>query len=125
MSILQRVLRVGEGKRLKELENLVARVNALEAELELLSDEELRFLQTVGRQVCLAVEGARQVVGPLGDLSDALPPGWTMPVAVLNVTSRDVVQDRVAGHVVERLADRDYRSVATDDDTELRLVVER
>ena len=28
------------------------------------------------------LEGARQVVGPLGDLSDALPPGWIFPVAV-------------------------------------------
>jgi hypothetical protein len=28
------------------------------------------------------LEGARQVVGPLGDLSDALPPGWVFPAAV-------------------------------------------
>jgi len=28
------------------------------------------------------LEGARAVVGPLGDLSNALPPGWTMPAAV-------------------------------------------
>ena len=42
MSILQRVLRVGEGKRMKELEAIVDRVNALEPELEQLSDEELR-----------------------------------------------------------------------------------
>ena len=42
MSILQRVLRVGEGKRLKELQSIVDRVNALELELEGLSDEELR-----------------------------------------------------------------------------------
>ncbi len=41
MSILQRVLRVGEGKRLRELEDVVARVNALEPELETLSDAEL------------------------------------------------------------------------------------
>ena len=42
MSILQRVLRVGEGKRLKELEQLAEQVNALEPELEALSDDELR-----------------------------------------------------------------------------------
>ncbi len=41
MSIFQKALRFGEGKRLKELEAVVARVNALEAELEAMSDEEL------------------------------------------------------------------------------------
>ncbi len=41
MSILQRVLRVGEGKRFKELQAVVDRVNELEAELEQLSDADL------------------------------------------------------------------------------------
>ena len=40
MSILTRVLRVGEGKRLKELQELAETVNALEPEVEQLSDEE-------------------------------------------------------------------------------------
>jgi hypothetical protein len=39
------------------------------------------------------LEGARQVVGPLGDLSDALPPGWTMPVAVLNALAEQRFDD--------------------------------
>ncbi len=39
--MLQRVLRVGEGKRFKDLQRLADRVNALEAEIEQLSDEEL------------------------------------------------------------------------------------
>ena len=42
MSILQRVLRVGEGKRMKELQAVVDAVNALEPVLESLSDAELR-----------------------------------------------------------------------------------
>jgi preprotein translocase subunit SecA len=41
MSIFSKALRIGEGKRLKELEVLVERVNALEPEIELLSDGDL------------------------------------------------------------------------------------
>ena len=41
MSIIQRVLRVGEGKRFKELQAVVDRVNELETELEQLSDDDL------------------------------------------------------------------------------------
>ena len=42
MSIFGKVLRMGEGKRLKELQVLVERVNALEPETEALSDEQLQ-----------------------------------------------------------------------------------
>lgn len=42
MSIFDKVLRAGEGKRLRELEELAQRVNALEADVEVLSDEDLR-----------------------------------------------------------------------------------
>jgi len=41
MSIFSKALRIGEGKRLKELEALVERVNALEPETEALSDDDL------------------------------------------------------------------------------------
>ncbi|MEA2011392.1 MAG: preprotein translocase subunit SecA, partial [Actinomycetota bacterium] len=41
MSIFSKALRIGEGKRLKELEALVERVNALEPEIEALSDADL------------------------------------------------------------------------------------
>ncbi|MGI9584554.1 MAG: preprotein translocase subunit SecA [Acidimicrobiia bacterium] len=41
MSMFQKVLRVGEGKRLKTLQDLAERVNALEPEVEVLSDEDL------------------------------------------------------------------------------------
>ena len=42
MSLFQRVLRAGEGKRMKELQAVVERVNALESEVEELSDDQLR-----------------------------------------------------------------------------------
>ena len=41
MPILQKVLRMGEGKTLKEFEGLVQAINALEPEIERLSDEAL------------------------------------------------------------------------------------
>jgi preprotein translocase subunit SecA len=41
MSIFSKALRIGEGKRLKELEALVERVNALEPEFEVLGDDDL------------------------------------------------------------------------------------
>jgi preprotein translocase subunit SecA len=43
MSLFSKVLRIGEGKRLKELQELVERVNALEPEMETLTDDELRI----------------------------------------------------------------------------------
>jgi preprotein translocase subunit SecA len=42
MSIIDRALRVGEGKKFKQFERHVARINDFEPELELESDEELR-----------------------------------------------------------------------------------
>ena len=42
MSLLNRVLRVGEGRRLKALEEAARTVNSLEASITPLSDEELR-----------------------------------------------------------------------------------
>jgi preprotein translocase subunit SecA len=41
MPLLSKILRAGEGRRMKELQTLVARVNALEPETERLSDEDL------------------------------------------------------------------------------------
>src|SRR5256884_6296945 len=42
MAILERALRIGEGKKFKEFEQRVSRINDFEPELELDSDEELR-----------------------------------------------------------------------------------
>src|SRR3954470_13746770 len=50
MSILDRALRMGEGKKFKEVEKRVARINDFEAELELESDEELRERTDVLRE---------------------------------------------------------------------------
>ena len=40
--LIDRALRVGEGKKLKEFEQTVARINEIEPEMELLDDAELR-----------------------------------------------------------------------------------
>ena len=42
MSVFQRVLRAGEGRKLKALQTLAPDVNALEPEMQALSDDELR-----------------------------------------------------------------------------------
>ena len=42
MSIIDRALRMGEAKKFKGYQQRVARINALEPEVEALSDEELR-----------------------------------------------------------------------------------
>src|SRR5256714_13911179 len=42
MSVLERALRIGEGKKFKEFERRVGRINDFEPELELDSDEDLR-----------------------------------------------------------------------------------
>ena len=39
------------------------------------------------------LDGATQVVGPLGDLSDALPPGWNMPAAVTSALAEQRFDD--------------------------------
>src|SRR5437763_16479510 len=44
MSIVERALRIGEGKKFKEFERRGGRINDYEPELELDSDEELREL---------------------------------------------------------------------------------
>ena len=41
-SILEKVLRVGEGRTLRRLENYAAAINALEDDFQALSDEELK-----------------------------------------------------------------------------------
>ena len=42
MALFQRVLRAGEGKKLKALEALVPEINAVEPSVEVLSDDQLR-----------------------------------------------------------------------------------
>ena len=42
MAVFQKLLRAGEGKKTRALESLVPEVNAVEADYERLSDDELR-----------------------------------------------------------------------------------
>src|SRR5919107_851515 len=42
MALIDRALRVGEGKKFKAFEKNVARINGLEPEMELMTDDELR-----------------------------------------------------------------------------------
>jgi preprotein translocase subunit SecA len=50
MSVLTKVLRAGEGKKVRRLAELVPLVNALEPEMEARSDDELRALTTVFKE---------------------------------------------------------------------------
>jgi preprotein translocase subunit SecA len=61
MSILERALRIGEGKKFKEFERRVGRINDFEAELELDDDAELRERMNALRERARAGE-------PLDDL---------------------------------------------------------
>src|ERR671917_2042388 len=64
MSLFSRVLRAGEGKKLKALQSLVPDINALEPEIEVLSDDALRHK---------TVEFRERLDGLTGDaLDDAL-----------------------------------------------------
>ena len=50
MGILDRILRAGEGKKVKALEGIVPDVNALGPEIEALSDDALKAKTTEFRQ---------------------------------------------------------------------------
>ena len=50
MSVLTKVLRAGEGKKVRRLAELVPLVNALEPEMEARSDDELAALTPAFRQ---------------------------------------------------------------------------
>jgi len=54
------------------------------------NEEELDAVTAWARSL---LEGATQVVGPLGDLSDALPPGWIMPAAVTTALAEQRFDD--------------------------------
>src|SRR5687768_9548626 len=62
MSILDRALRVGEGKKFKAFERNVEQINAFEPELELESDEELRQRYQALRERHLAGEPLEELL---------------------------------------------------------------
>src|SRR5436309_4396905 len=67
MSLFSRVLRAGEGKKLKALQSLVPDINALEPEIEALSDEALQH-KTVEFRERIANAGPDDVDEALNDL---------------------------------------------------------
>ena len=66
MSLFKRVLNAGEGRKLKLLESIVPEINALEPDMERLSDDELRGPD---RRVPSAVRAGR---GPRRDARGGL-----------------------------------------------------
>jgi preprotein translocase subunit SecA len=56
MPLIDRALRIGEGKKFKAFEKNVARINDFEAELELESNDELRERYEALRERCLSGE---------------------------------------------------------------------
>src|SRR3954463_5041585 len=62
MAILERALRMGEGKKFKTFEKSVARINDFEEELELDTDEELKERYTALRERHLAGESLDELL---------------------------------------------------------------
>ncbi len=62
MSVLTKVLRAGEGKKVRRLAELVPLINALEPEMEARSDAELRALTDVFRQRLADGEGLEDLL---------------------------------------------------------------
>jgi len=87
MGMFQKLLRAGEGRKLKALESLVAPINALEPEMEARSDDELRGL-TAEFRARLASAGSRDERVDL--LDDLLPEAF----AVVREASRRTLGQR-------------------------------
>src|SRR3954449_696090 len=68
MAILERALRMGEGKKFKEFQKRVAKINDFEAELELDNDEELRQ----------RADGLREDAKNGADLDELLPEAFAL-----------------------------------------------
>src|SRR3954451_16782498 len=86
MSILTKVLRAGEGKKLKALQTLVPDINALEPEIQALSDDDLRHK---------TVEFRERLDGLTGDeLDDALNDLLMEAFAVTREAARRVIGQR-------------------------------
>src|SRR5881409_2566940 len=62
MALLDRALRIGEGKKFKEFQKRVARINDWEAELELDSDDELKGRATALRERAQGGESLDEVL---------------------------------------------------------------
>src|SRR3954449_13042094 len=62
MSLLERALRIGEGKKFKEFQRRVTLINAWEAELELDSDDELKERAVALRERALSGESLDELL---------------------------------------------------------------
>src|SRR5918912_306235 len=90
MSLIERALRIGEGKKFKEFERRVARINDWEAEIELDSDEELRARADALRERARGGEGVHIVT--VNDYLARRDAEWMRPVYEALGVSVGVVQ---------------------------------
>src|SRR5947209_4026330 len=86
MSILTKVLRAGEGKKLKALQTLVPDINALEPEIQALSDDDLRHKTVEFRERLDGLTGA--------ELDEALNDLLLEAFAVTREAARRVIGQR-------------------------------
>ncbi len=86
VSILTKVLRAGEGKKQKALQTLVPDINALEPEIEALSDDALRHKTVEFRERLSGLEGE--------EFSDALNDLLIEAFAVMREAARRVIGQR-------------------------------
>src|SRR5947209_7209380 len=85
MSIFSRVLKAGEGKKLKALQSLVPDINALEPEISALSDDDLRHK---------TVEFRERVANAGDDVDDALNDILLESFAVMREAAQRVIGQR-------------------------------
>src|SRR5947209_988542 len=85
MSVFSRILKVGEGKKLKALQTLVPDINALEPEISALSDDALRHK---------TVEFKERVANAGDDVDDALNDILLESFAVMREAARRVIGQR-------------------------------
>jgi preprotein translocase subunit SecA len=85
MSIFSRVLKAGEGKKLKALQSLVPDINALEPEISALSDDDLRHK---------TVEFRERVANAGDDVDDALNEILLESFAVMREAAQRVIGQR-------------------------------
>src|SRR5437660_1059525 len=82
MSVFSRVLRVGEGRKLKALQSLVPDINALEPEISALSDDALRHK---------TVEFRERIANAGDDVDEALNELLLESFAVMREGARRVI----------------------------------
>src|SRR5437763_1567119 len=85
MSLFSRVLRAGEGKKLKALQSIVPDINALEPEIEGLSDDALRHK---------TVEFRERIANAGGDIDEGLNDLLIDAFAVMREAARRVIGQR-------------------------------